>query len=147
MSELSSGRPATASYRRPHPRPRREPASDLTRGPALMSGCFGAVLGALVTLALVGEPSTPASPIPPLSIEEATRRIDASMLDAAAYAARGQARAALAEGEVDPVESLICAIEDYERALGVGGEDWAARALVESLQDAARYRLDRASSR
>ena len=142
MSVLSSsGRPSTASYRRPRP-----PASDLTRGPVLVSGVFGAVLGALVTLALVEPPSAPVGSlsIPSLTIDEATRRIDASMLDAEGYASRGQARAALAESEADPVETLIRAIEDFERALGVGGDDWGLRALVTSLQDAARYRLDRA---
>jgi len=66
------------------------------------------------------------------------------MLDAEAYASRGSLNIALARlGEGDPVEHCIRAIEDYERAIGVGGEDWAGTEACRALQDAARARLNR----
>jgi hypothetical protein len=136
MNALLSDRPSTAAYRRPAAPPARPSPAMVRLAPFLC----GALLGAVAVLALTIRPSAPPS-IPSLSIEESTRRIESSLLDADAYAARGRAHAAQAAVEADPTEPLIRAIEDYERALGVGGEEWAHRALVEALQDAARFRL------
>lgn len=138
MSVAFSERPSTAAFR--SPRPPRQPHRGWNPAPYLV----GALVGAVAALAFAGRPS--AGALPELSIGESTRRIGTNMLDAEAYAARGRAYAAKAAAEADPTESLIRAIEDFERALGVGGEEWRHRELVETLQDAARFRLGLAVS-